>query len=234
MSLASNKIDYNYDIVKLFTIASTFWGIVGFLMGVIIAFQLVFPVLNLGLEWTSFGRLRPIHTSAVIFAFGGNVLFGTGFFVVQRTCQTRLWGSDKFLRFIFWGYQLFLVMAVYGYLNGITQAKEYAEPEWYADLWLVVIWISYFIAYIMTIRNRKEPHIYVANWFYLAFLVTVAILHIVNNLSIPLRFDSSASYPIFGGVQSAMIQWWYGHNAVGFFSNCRFFRNYVLFYSKES
>ncbi len=214
--------EYNYDIIKLFTIAATFWGIVGFFMGVIIAFQLAFPALNLDLEWTSFGRLRPLHTSAVIFAFGGNVLFGTSFFVVQRTSQVRLWGSDRLLKFIFWGYQAFIVMAAYGYVNGISQAKEYAEPEWYADLWLLVVWICYFLVYIMTLKNRREPHIYVANWFYLGFIVTVAVLHIVNNLSIPLRIDSAQSYPIFGGVQSAMIQWWYGHNAVGFFLTAGF------------
>ncbi len=213
---------YNYNIVRLFTIAATFWGIVGFSAGVFIALQLVFPVLNFDLEWISFGRLRPLHTSAVIFAFGGNVLFGTGLFVVQRTSQTRLWGNDLLLKFIFWGYQFFIIMAAFGYLNGVTQAKEYAEPEWYADLFLTIIWVCYFLVYIMTLKNRKEPHIYVANWFYLGFIVTVAVLHIVNNLAIPLRLDSAHSYPIFGGVQSAMIQWWYGHNAVGFFLTAGF------------
>lgn len=224
---------YNYDIIKLFTIASTFWGIIGFLIGVIIASQLAFPDLNLN-EWTNFGRLRPLHTSAVIFAFGGNVLLGTSFFVVQRTCQVRLWGRDGFLKFIFWGYQAFIVMAAAGYVFGITQAKEYAEPEWYADLWLTIIWVCYFLVYIMTIKNRKEPHIYVANWFYLGFIVTVAILHIVNNLAIPLRLDGTASYPIFGGVQSAMIQWWYGHNAVGFFLTAGFLGIMYYFIPKRA
>ena len=224
---------YNYDIIKLFTIASTFWGIVGFLMGVVIALQLTFPVLNFG-EFLSFGRLRPLHTSAVIFAFGGNVLFATSFFVVQRTSQARLWGSDFLLKFIFWGYQAFIVMAATGYVFGITQAKEYAEPEWYADLWLTIIWVLYFLVYIMTLKNRKEPHIYVANWFYLGFIVTVAILHIVNNISIPLRLDGTASYPIFGGVQSAMIQWWYGHNAVGFFLTAGFLGIMYYFIPKRA
>lgn len=224
---------YNYNIVKLFTIASTFWGIVGFLMGVIIALQLTFPVLNLG-EYFSFGRLRPLHTSAVIFAFGGNVLFATSFFVVQRTCQARLWGSDALLKFIFWGYQAFIVMAAVGYVFGISQAKEYAEPEWYADLVLLVVWVAYFAVFMMTIKNRKEPHIYVANWFYIAFIVTVAILHIVNNLSIPLRLDGTASYPLFGGVQSAMIQWWYGHNAVGFFLTAGFLGIMYYFIPKRA
>jgi cytochrome c oxidase cbb3-type subunit 1 len=227
-------INYNYEVIKLFTIAATFWGVVGFLAGVTIAFQLAFPLLNLDLEWTSFGRLRPLHTSAVIFAFGGNVLFGTSLFVVQRTCQTRLWGREGLLKFIFWGYQLFIIMAAWGYVNGITQAKEYAEPEWYADLWLTIVWVCYFIVYIMTLRNRKEPHIYVANWFYLGFIVTVAILHIVNNLSIPLRWDSAHSYPIFGGVQSAMIQWWYGHNAVGFFLTAGFIGIMYYFIPKRA
>lgn len=224
---------YNYDIIKYFTIAATFWGLVGFSMGVIIAMQLTFPSLNLG-EYFSFGRLRPLHTSAVIFAFGGNVLFATSFFVVQRTSQARLWGSDGFLKFIFWGYQAFIVMAAVGYVFGITEAKEYAEPEWYADLWLVIIWVCYFLVYIMTLKNRKEPHIYVANWFYLGFIVTVAILHIVNNLSIPLRLDGAASYPLFGGVQSAMIQWWYGHNAVGFFLTAGFLGIMYYFIPKRA
>ena len=215
-------VDYNYDILKLFTVASVFWGIVGFLAGVLIASQMAFPVLNFNLEYTSFGRLRPLHTSAVIFAFGGNVLFATSLFVVQKTSRARLWGSDSLHKFIFWGYQSFLVIAATGYIFGITQAKEYAEPEWYADLLLLPVWVSFFVVFVMTLKNRKEPHIYVANWFYLAFIVTVAILHIVNNLSIPTRIDSTQSYPIFGGVQSAMIQWWYGHNAVGFFLTAGF------------
>ncbi|MBP7710741.1 MAG: cytochrome-c oxidase, cbb3-type subunit I [Rickettsiales bacterium] len=227
-------VSYNYDIVKLFTIATTFWGIVGFLVGVVIALQLTFPVLNLGLEWTSFGRLRPLHTSAVIFAFGGNALFATSFFALQRTCQTRLWGSDNLLKFIFWGYQAFIVMAALGYVLGITQAKEYAEPEWYVDLWLTIVWVCYFLVFVMTLKNRKESHIYVANWFFLGFIVTVAVLHIVNNLSIPLRWDSSESYPLFGGVQSAMIQWWYGHNAVGFFLTAGFLGMMYYFIPKRA
>lgn len=227
-------VKYNYDIVKLFTIAATFWGIVGFSVGVLIAFQLAFPVLNFNVEWLSFGRIRPLHTSSVIFAFGGNALFATSFFVVQRTSQVRIWGSDNFLKFIFWGYQIFILMAAYGYLNGITQAKEYSEPEWYADLWLTLIWACYLLVFMMTLKNRKEPHIYVANWFFLGFIVTVAILHIVNNLSIPLRWDSSHSYSIFGGVQSAMIQWWYGHNAVGFFLTAGFLGMMYYFIPKRA
>ncbi len=236
-SLATNNSlvqEYNYDIIKLFTIAAVFWGIIGFSIGVTLAFQLTFPALNFDLEWISFGRLRPLHTSAVIFAFGGNVLFATSFFVVQRTSQAKLWGSENFLKFIFWGYQAFIIIAAYGYVNGITQAKEYAEPEWYADLLLLVIWVCYFLVYIMTLKNRKEPHIYVANWFYLGFIVTVAILHIVNNISIPIRLDSPHSYPVFGGVQSAMIQWWYGHNAVGFFLTAGFLGIMYYFIPKRA
>lgn len=230
----SAPVKYNYDIIKLFTIAATFWGIVGFSVGVLIAFQLAFPALNFNVEWLSFGRIRPLHTSAVIFAFGGNALFATSFFVVQRTSQVRLWGSDNLLKFIFWGYQIFILMAAYGYVNGITQAREYAEPEWYADLWLTLVWVCYLLVFMMTLKNRKEPHIYVANWFFLGFIVTVAILHIVNNLSIPLRWDSSESYSIFGGVQSAMIQWWYGHNAVGFFLTAGFIGMMYYFVPKRA
>lgn len=230
----SAHVDYNYDIIKLFTIAATVFGIAGFLAGVLIAFQLAYPALNFDLEWFSFGRLRPLHTSTVIFAFGGNALFATSFFVVQRTSQTRLWGSDRLLKFVFWGYQLFLVLAVVGYVNGISQAKEYAEPEWYADLLLVFVWVAYLVIYMMTLKNRREPHIYVANWFFLGFIVTVAILHIVNNLSIPLRIDSATSYPVFGGVQSAMIQWWYGHNAVGFFLTAGFIGIMYYFVPKRA
>ena len=230
----SSAVDYNYDILKLFTLAATFWGIFGFFAGVLIASQMAFPLLNFNLEYTSFGRLRPLHTSAVIFAFGGNVLFASSLFVVQRTSASRLWGSDSLHKFIFWGYQAFIVIAALGYIFGVTQAKEYAEPEWYADLLLLPVWISFFIVFIMTLRNRKEPHIYVANWFFLAFIVTVAILHIVNNLSIPLRIDSTQSYPLFGGVQSAMIQWWYGHNAVGFFLTAGFIGIMYYFVPKRA
>ena len=227
-------VDYNYDILKLFTVASVFWGIVGFLAGVLIASQMAFPILNFNFEYTSFGRLRPLHTSAVIFAFGGNVLFATSLFVVQKTSRARLWGSDALHKFIFWGYQTFLVIAASGYVFGITQAKEYAEPEWYADLLLLPVWVSFFVVFVMTLKNRKEPHIYVANWFYMAFIVTVAILHIVNNLSIPTRLDSTQSYPLFGGVQSAMIQWWYGHNAVGFFLTAGFIGIMYYFVPKRA
>ncbi len=230
----SKNTEFNYDIVKLFTVASTFWAVIGLLMGVIIASQLAFPILNLGYEFTTFGRLRPLHTSTVIFAFGGNVLFATSFFVVQRTGQARLWGNKSLLNFIFWGYQLFIILAAIGYVTGVTQAKEYAEPEWYADLLLLVVWVCYLIVFLMTIKNRREPHIYVANWFFLAFIATVAVLHIVNNLSIPVKINGTQSYPLFGGVQSAMIQWWYGHNAVGFFLTAGFIGIMYYFVPKRA
>ena len=214
-------IHYNDAVIRAGVIASTFWGVVGFLVGLVIALQLAFPVLNFDLPWTNFGRLRPLHTSAVIFAFGGNVLLMTSFHVVQRTCQARLAGGWA-PWFVFWGYQLFLLMAATGYVLGVTQSKEYAEPEWYVDLWLTIVWVVYLLVYLGTIWRRKEPHIYVANWFYLAFIVTVAMLHIVNNLAMPISLTSTKSYVLFAGVQDALTQWWYGHNAVGFFLTAGF------------
>jgi len=224
--------NYNDEIVKLFTIASVFWGLVGFCMGVFIASQMIFPWLNIG-EYFTFGRLRPVHTSAVVFAFGGNVLFATSYFVVQRTCKTRLWG-DGFAKFTFYGYQIFILLAASGYVLGITQGKEYAEPEWYTDLWLTIVWVVYLVIFLMTLRNREEKHIYVANWFYLGFIVTVAVLHIFNNLAIPISLSSTKSYPLWGGVQSAMIQWWYGHNAVGFFLTAGFLGIMYYFVPKQA
>ena len=177
---------YMDDVVRYGVIATIFWGVVGFLVGVLIAAQLAWPELNIQ-PWFNFGRLRPVHTSAVIFAFGGNALICTSFYVVQRTCRARLFGGGLSW-FVFWGYQLFIVMAATGYLLGSTQSKEYAEPEWYVDLWLTIVWVAYLIVYMGTIVRRKEPHIYVANWFYLSFIITVAMLHLVNNAAIPVSF----------------------------------------------
>jgi cytochrome c oxidase cbb3-type subunit 1 len=230
---APQKTIYNDDIVKLFTLATVFWGIAGFLVGVLIAAQLAFPQLNFE-PFLTFGRLRPLHTSAVIFAFGGNALFATSYYVVQRTCGARLW-NDKLAMFTFWGYQLFIVMAALGYVAGVTQGKEYAEPEWYADLWLTVVWVAYLLVFLMTIIKRKEPHIYVANWFYLAFIITVAVLHLGNNLvTIPVELMGVKSYSVCSGVQSAMIQWWYGHNAVGFFLTAGFLGMMYYFIPKQA
>ena len=224
---------YDDDPVRWGVIAAVFWGMAGFLAGLYIALQLAFPVLNLGLEWTSFGRLRPLHTSAVIFAFGGNVLIATSFYVVQRTCRARL-VLPGLARFVFWGYQLFIVLAATGYLLGITEAREYAEPEWYVDLWLTIVWVAYGAVFIGTILKRREPHIYVANWFYLAFIITIAMLHIVNNLSVPVSWLGSKSYSAFAGVQDALTQWWYGHNAVGFFLTAGFLAMMYYFVPKQS
>jgi cytochrome c oxidase cbb3-type subunit 1 len=223
---------YNDDIVKKFTIAALFWGVVGMLVGLIIALQMAFPDLNFE-PYLSFGRLRPVHTSGVIFAFGGSVLFATSYFVVQRTCRTRLW-NDKLANFTFWGYQAFIVMAALGYVLGVTQGKEYAEPEWYADLWLTVVWVAYLIVFLMTLKKREEPHIYVANWFFLAFIATVAVLHLVNGLSIPVSGLGAKSVPVWGGVQAALIQWWYGHNAVGFFLTAGFLGIMYYFIPKRA
>jgi cytochrome c oxidase cbb3-type subunit 1 len=227
-------VPYDDEVLKKFTIATVFWGVVGFLVGVVIAWQLAFPLLNLDLEWTTFGRLRPVHTSAVIFAFGGNALLGTSLYVVQRTCRAPLFGGPAFTNFIFWGYQLFIVLAASGYVLGITQSKEYAEPEWYVDAWLAIVWVSYLVCYVGTIMRRREPHIYVANWFYLAFIVTVAMLHIVNNLAIPVSLGGTKSYVIWAGVQDAMTQWWYGHNAVGFFLTAGFLGIMYYFIPKQA
>ena len=214
--------DYNMAVVKAFSIATVFWGVVAFLVGVVIALQLAFPLLNLDLPWTSFGRLRPLHTSAAIFAFGGNALLATSLYCVQRTCKARLFGGDSLATFVFWGYQLFIVLAALGYVTGITQGKEYAEPEWYTDLWLTIVWVCYFIVFVGTVMKRKEPHIYVANWFFMAMILTIAILHLVNNAAIPVSFTSSKSYILWAGVRDALTQWWYGHNAVGFFLTAGF------------
>ncbi len=226
---------YEFGVVKAGVFASVFWGIAGFLVGVIIAAQLAFPSLFYfpDFGWTNFGRLRPLHTSAVIFAFGGNVLIATSFYVVQRTCRARLWGGLA-PWFVFWGYNLFIVIAATGYLMGVTQSKEYAEPEWYADLWLTIVWVAYLLVFLGTLLKRKEPHIYVANWFYLAFIVTVAMLHIVNNLSLPVSLLGTKSYSLFAGVQDALTQWWYGHNAVGFFLTAGFLGIMYYFIPKRA
>ncbi|WP_084698580.1 cytochrome-c oxidase, cbb3-type subunit I [Muricoccus aerilatus] len=226
--------DYVEAPLRAFAIATIFWGIAGFLVGVLIAAQLAYPALNFGLEYTSFGRVRPLHTSAVIFAFGGNALFLTSLYVVQRTCRARLFGGEETAWFLFWGYQFFIAIAATGYLLGITQGKEYAEPEWYADLWLTVLWVSYLVVYGGTILRREEPHIYVANWFFLAFIITVAVLHLGNNVSIPVSLFGAKSYGAASGVQDAMIQWWYGHNAVGFFLTAGFLGMMYYFVPKQA
>jgi len=223
---------YDDDPVRWGMIATMFWGMAGFLAGLFIALQLAYPVLNLE-PYLNFGRVRPLHTSAVIFAFGGNALIATSFYVVQRTCRARL-AFPGLARFVFWGYQLFIVLAATGYLMGVTQSKEYAEPEWYVDWWLTIVWVAYLAVFVGTIVKRSEPHIYVANWFYLAFILTVAMLHIVNNIDIPVSLLGSKSYPLWSGVQGALVQWWYGHNAVGFFLTAGFLAMMYYFVPKQA
>jgi len=232
---ADERGPYMNDVVKAGVIASMFWGIAGMLVGLIIALQLSFPDLFYfpDLPWTNFGRMRPLHTSAVIFAFGGNVLIATSFYVVQRTCRARLFGGSL-AWFVFWGYNTFIVLAGTGYLEGVTQSREYAEPEWYADLWLTAVWVSYLVVFLGTIMKRQEPHIYVANWFYLAFIVTIALLHVVNNLAMPVSWLETKSFSLFSGVQDALTQWWYGHNAVGFFLTAGFLGIMYYFIPKRA
>ena len=233
MVLAHDKTQYDDEPIRWGVIATTFWGVVGLLVGLTIAMQLAFPLLNLDIEYTSFGRLRPLHTSAVIFAFGDNALIATSYYVVQRTCRARL-AFPYLARFVFWGYQLFIVLAATGYVMGVTAAREYAEPEWYVDIWLTIVWVSYFAVFVGTIMRRAEPHIYVANWFYLSFIITVAMLHLVNNMAVPVSVFGSKSYSAFAGVQDALTQWWYGHNAVGFFLTAGFLAMMYYFVPKQA
>lgn len=229
----ADRGQYDDDPIRWGVIATLFWGTAGLAAGLFIALQLAFPALNFNLEFTTFGRLRPLHTSAVIFAFGGNALIATSFYVVQRTCRARL-AFPALARFVFWGYQLFIVLAATGYLMGVTEAKEYAEPEWYVDLWLTIVWLAYLAVFVGTIVRRTEPHIYVANWFYLSFIITIAMLHVVNNLSLPATIFGSKSYAAFAGVQDALTQWWYGHNAVGFFLTAGFLAMMYYFVPKQA
>jgi cytochrome c oxidase cbb3-type subunit 1 len=233
LRMPGNEGVYDDDPIRWGVLATLFWGVAGMAAGLYIALQLAFPALNLGFEYTTFGRLRPLHTSAVIFAFGGNALIATSFYVVQRTCRARL-AFPTLARFVFWGYQLFIVLAATGYLMGVTEAKEYAEPEWYVDLWLTIVWVAYLVVFAGTIVKRREPHIYVANWFYLSFIITIAMLHLVNNLSMPASLFGSKSYAAFAGVQDALTQWWYGHNAVGFFLTAGFLAMMYYFVPKQA
>ncbi|MDT3687822.1 MAG: cytochrome-c oxidase, cbb3-type subunit I [Pseudorhodoplanes sp.] len=212
---------YYDDPVKAGIVFSITWAVFAMFIGDWVAWLLAYPDLTFDATWASFGRLRPVHTTGVIFGFGGNALIATSFHVMQRTARTRL--PDQLSPwFVLVGYNLFCILAVSGYFMGITQSKEYAEPEWYADIWLVVVWVAYLILYLRTLARRREPHIYVANWYYMAFILVVAALHIVNNLALPISFASAKSFPIFSGVQDAMTQWWYGHNAVAFFLTAGF------------
>ena len=227
------KPNYNYGPIKFASLAALFWGTAGFVVGLYLALELAFPALNFDLPWINFGRLRPLHTSAVIFAFGGNVLLATSFYVVQRTSRARIAG-ELAPWFVVLGYNFFILIAGTGYLLGITRSHEYAEPEWYATLWLVVVWVTYLLIYLVTLARRTEPHIYVANWFYLAFIVTIAVLVLGNNAEIPISVFSPQSVIVWSGVQDAMIQWWYGHNAVGFFLTAGFLGIVYYFVPKRA
>ena len=222
---------YNDAVVRAFSLAAVLWGIVGMLVGVIIAAQLTWPELNLGISFLSYGRLRPLHTNAVIFAFGGCALFASSYYVVQRTSQVPLF-AGKLAWFTFWGWQLVILLAAISLPLGFTQAKEYAELEWPIDLLIAVVWVSYAVVFFGTIGVRKVRHIYVANWFFGAFILTIALLHIVNNISIPVSLTKS--YSAYAGVQDAMVQWWYGHNAVGFFLTAGFLGMMYYFIPKQA
>ncbi|MBI5128159.1 MAG: cytochrome-c oxidase, cbb3-type subunit I [Rhodopseudomonas palustris] len=224
--------NYNLGPIKFLSFMAMFWGIAGFTVGLYIALELAYPGLNVA-QWVNFGRLRPLHTSAVVFAFGGNVLLATSFYVVQRTTRARIAG-DLAPWFVAIGYNFFIVIAGTGYLLGVTQSKEYAEPEWYADLWLTIVWVVYLLVFVATLMKRKEPHIYVANWFYLAFILTIAVLHLGNNPTLPVSLLGSKSYIAWAGVQDAMFQWWYGHNAVGFFLTAGFLAIMYYFIPKRA
>ena len=230
-STAGKEPVYTDDPVRWFALASVLWGVVGMLVGVVIAAQLAWPELNFGIPWLSYGRLRPLHTNAVIFAFGGCALMATSFHVVQRTCQTRLF-APWLANFTFWGWQLVIVLAAITLPLGMTQGKEYAELEWPIDLLIAVVWVAYAIVFFGTIGIRKVRHIYVANWFYGAFILAVALLHIVNSAALPVSLTKS--YSAYAGVQDAMVQWWYGHNAVGFFLTAGFLGMMYYYIPKQA
>ncbi len=222
---------YNDKVVLQFSVMTVVWGIVGMLVGLFIAAQLYWPALNFDLPWLSYGRLRPLHTNAVIFAFGGSALFATSLYVVQRTSHVRLL-SDKLAAFVFWGWQLVILLAAITLPLGLTQGKEYAELIWPIDVLIAVVWVAYAVLFFGTIAKRRVKHIYVANWFYGAFIIAVALLHIVNSLAIPV--GALHSFPIYSGAVDAMVQWWYGHNAVGFFLTAGFLGMMYYFVPKQA
>jgi len=226
-----NQSTYNYRVVRQFTVMTVVWGIVGMLVGVLIAAQLVWPELNFNTPWLTYSRLRPLHTNAVIFAFGGSALFATSYYVVQRTCQVRLF-SDKLAAFTFWGWTLVILLAAISLPLGITTSKEYAELEWPIDLLITIVWVAYAIVFFGTILKRRVKHIYVANWFYGAFILTIAVLHVVNSVELPVTLTKS--YSVYPGAIDAMVQWWYGHNAVGFFLTAGFLGMMYYFIPKQA
>jgi cytochrome c oxidase cbb3-type subunit 1 len=228
--MSGTQTTYNDKVVRQFAVMTVIWGIVGMLVGVIIAAQLVWPELNFG-PWLHFGRLRPLHTNAVIFAFGGCALFATSYWCVQRTSHARLWGGPL-IPFTFWGWQIIILLAAITLPLGITTGKEYAELEWPVDILITLVWVAYALVFFGTIAVRKVSHIYVANWFFGAFIIAVALLHIVNSMEMPITLTKS--YSMYSGVQDAMIQWWYGHNAVGFFLTAGFLGMMYYFVPKQA
>ncbi len=224
---------FNYKVVRQFAVMTVIWGIVGMLVGVIIAAQLLWPALNFDIPWLTYGRLRPLHTNAVIFAFGGCALFASAYYCVQRTCQTRLF-SDALAAFTFWGWNVVIVLAAITLPLGITSGKEYAELEWPIDILITLVWVSFAVVFFGTLAKRKTPHIYVANWFFGAFILTIALLHLVNSAALPVSFLGWKSYSAYAGVQDAMVQWWYGHNAVGFFLTAGFLGMMYYFVPKQA
>ena len=228
--MSGTQTTYNDKVVRQFAVMTVIWGIVGMLVGVIIAAQLVWPELNIG-PWLHFGRLRPLHTNAVIFAFGGCALFATSYWCVQRTSHVRLWGGPL-VPFTFWGWQIVILLAAITLPLGLTSGKEYAELEWPIDILITLVWVSYALVFFGTIAVRKVSHIYVANWFFGAFIIAVALLHIVNSMEVPVSLTKS--YSMYSGVQDAMIQWWYGHNAVGFFLTAGFLGMMYYFVPKQA
>ncbi|GGP55184.1 cytochrome c oxidase, cbb3-type subunit I [Shewanella algicola] len=227
----STGADYNYTIVRQFALTTVLWGIFGMAVGVLIAAQLIWPQLNFDTPWLTFSRLRPLHTNAVIFAFGTSALFATSYYVVQRTCQVRLF-APKLAAFTFWGWQAVIIAAAITLPLGITQSKEYAELEWPIDIAITIIWVSYAIVFFGTIAKRTTSHIYVANWFFGAFIITVAVLHIVNSMAVPVSLFKS--YSLYSGAVDAMVQWWYGHNAVGFLLTAGFLGMMYYFVPKQA
>jgi len=227
----STVATYNYKVVRQFAVMTIVWGIVGMAVGLLIAAQLAWPALNFDTAWLTYGRLRPLHTNAVIFAFGGCALFATSYYVVQRTCHVRLC-SDALAAFTFWGWQIVIVAAAVSLPLGYTQGKEYAELEWPIDLLITAVWLAYAWVFFGTIARRRIRHIYVANWFFGAYILTIALLHVVNSAALPAGLMKS--YSAYAGVQDAMVQWWYGHNAVGFFLTAGFLGMMYYFVPKQA
>lgn len=231
--MVAQQETYNYTVVRQFALMTIVWGVVGMTVGVYAAAELAWPWLNFDIPYITFSRIRPLHTNAVIFAFGGSALFATSYYVVQRTCHTRLF-CDTLAAFTFWGWQIVIVSAAITLPLGYTTTKEYAELEWPIDILITLVWVAYAVVFFGTIFKRKVRHIYVANWFYAAFIITIAMLHIFNNLEVPVSWFGMKSYSAYAGVQDAMVQWWYGHNAVGFFLTAGFLGMMYYFVPKQA